>query len=53
VMLWACHVLEKRPKFIVQGVEVWIPRGSILSNDEGRNVPPQPLLSCLGLVGRS
>ena len=24
VMLLACHILKKRPQFIVQGVEVWI-----------------------------
>ena len=53
VMLSARHILQKSPQFIVQGVEVWTTRGLILSTDKGRNVPLQPLLSRLGLVGRS
>jgi len=51
--LSACHVLQNSPQFIVQGVEVWTPRGSTLGADKCRNVPSQPLLSRLGLVGRS
>jgi hypothetical protein len=53
VTLWTSHVLQNSPQFIVQGVEVWTPRGPILGADECRNVPPQSLLSRLGLVGRS
>ena len=53
VPLSASHVLQNSPQFIVQGLEVWTPRGPILGADKGRNVPPQPLLSRLGLVGRS
>jgi len=53
VTLSASHVLQNSPQFIVQGVEVWTPRGPILGADKRRNVPPQPLLSRLGLVGRS
>jgi len=53
VMLSASHVLQNSPQFIVQGVEVWTSRGPILCTDKGRNVLPQPLLSRLGLVGRS
>ena len=48
VMLLASHVLQNSPQFIVPGVEVWTPRGSILGAVKGRNVPPQPLLSRLG-----
>ena len=51
--LSASHVLQNSPQFTVQGVEVRTPRGLILGADKCRNVPPQPLLSCLGLVGRS
>ena len=51
--LMACHVLQNSPQFIVQRVEVWTTRGPILSAKEGQNIPPQPLLSCLGLVARS
>ena len=47
VTLLASHVLQKSPKFIVPGVEVWTPRGPILDADKDRNVPPQPLLSLL------
>jgi len=50
--LSACHVLYNSPQVIVQGVEVWTPRKRILSTDEGMKVPLQPLLSCLGLLGR-
>jgi hypothetical protein len=53
VTLLASHVLQNRPQFIVQGGEVWTPQGPILSADKGRNIPPQPLMSHLGLVGRS
>jgi len=53
VTLLASHVFQNSPQFIVQGVEVWTPQGSILGPDKGRNFPPQPLLSRLGLVGRS
>ena len=53
VTLSASHFLQKSPQFIDEGVEVWTPQGPILSVDKGRNVPPQPLLSRLGLVGRS
>jgi len=51
-MLSACHVLQKNPQFIFQGFEVCTTRGPILGAYEGQKVPPQPLLSCLGLVGR-
>jgi len=53
VMLSASRVLQNGPQFTVQGFEVWTPQGPILSTDEGQEVPSQPLLSCLGLVGRS
>jgi len=53
VTLLASHVLQNIPQFIVQGIEVWTPRGPILGTDKGRNVSPQSLLSWLGLVGRS
>ena len=53
VMLSSSHFPQNSPQFIVQGLEVWTPRGPILGADKGRNVPPQPLLSRLGLVGRS
>jgi hypothetical protein len=46
-------VFQSSPQVIVQGVEVWTPQGPILDADKGRNVPPQPLSSHLGLVGRS
>jgi len=39
VTLSASHVLQKSPRFIVQGVEVWTPRGPILGADKGQNVP--------------
>jgi len=52
VTLSASHVLQNSPQFIVQGVEVWTPQGPILSADKARNVPPQLLLSRLGLLGR-
>ena len=53
VMLLASYVLQNSPQFMVQGVEVWTPRGPILDADKCRNVPVQPLLTRLGLVGRS
>ena len=53
VMLLASHVLQNSPQFIVRGFQVWTPQGSTLGADKCRNMPPQPLLSCLGLVGRS
>jgi hypothetical protein len=53
VTLSASHVLHNSPQFIVQSVEFWTPRGPILDANKCRNVPPQPLLICLGLVGRS
>jgi hypothetical protein len=53
VTLSASHVLQNSPQFIVQGVEVWTPRGPILGADKGRNVPAQPLLNRLGLGGMS
>ena len=53
VMLSASHVLQNSPQFTVQGVEVWTPRGPILGANEGKKVPLQPLLSCLGFVGSS
>ena len=48
VTLSARHVLLNNPQFIVQGFEVCSARGPIL----GQKFPPQPLLSCLGLLGR-
>jgi hypothetical protein len=53
VTLSASHVLQNSPQFIVQGVEVWTSQGPILGTDKCWNVPLQPLLSRLGLVGRS
>ena len=53
VMLSASHVLQNSPQFIVQGFEVCTPRKPILGDDEGQKVPLQPLLSCLGLLGRN
>jgi len=53
VILLASHVLQNSAEFTVQGVEVWTPQGPILRANEGQKVPPQPLLSHLGLVGRS
>jgi hypothetical protein len=53
VMLSACHVLQNSPQFIVQGFEVYTPEKPILGADEGQKVPPQALLSCLGLLGRN
>jgi len=53
VPLLAHHVLQNIPQFIVQGFEVCTPRKPILGADEGQEVPPQPLLSCLGLLGRT
>jgi hypothetical protein len=34
VALLASHVLQNSPQFIVQGVEVWIPRGPIFGADK-------------------
>ena len=53
VMLSASRVLQNSPQFRVQWVEVWTPQGPILDADEGQKVPPQPLLSRLGFLGRS
>ena len=53
VTLLVSLVLQNSPQFIAQGDEVWTPRGPILGADKCRNVPPQPLLSRLGLVGKS
>ena len=53
VTLSASHVLQTSPQFIVREVAVWTPRGPNLGADKGWNDPPQPLLSHLGLVGRS
>ena len=53
VMLLACHVLQNSPQFIVQGFEFCTPRKPILGADEGQKVPPQPLLSCLDVLGRN
>jgi len=53
VTLSARHVLQNSPQFIVQGFEVRIPQKPILGADEGQKVPPQPLLNCLGLLGRN
>jgi len=53
VTLSARHVLQNSPQFIVQSFEVCIPRKPILGTDEGQKVPLQPLLSCLGLLGRN
>ena len=53
VTLSACHALQNSRQFIVQGFEVCTPRKQILGVDEGQKVPLQPLLICLGLVGRN
>jgi len=53
VVLSTSHVLQNSPQFIVQGFEVWTHRGLILGTDKCWNVPLQPLLSRLGLAGRS
>ena len=39
VALSASRVLQNSPQFIVQGVEVWTPRGPILGADKSRNLP--------------
>ena len=49
VTLLANRVFQNSPQFIVPGLEVWTPRGPILGADKCRNVPPQPLLSRLGV----
>ena len=51
VTLSPCHVLQNSPQIIVQGFEVCTRRNPILGADEGQKVTPQPLLSCLGLLG--
>ena len=51
--LSAHRVLQNSPQFIIQGFEVCTPRKPILGSDEGQKVLPQPLLICLGLVGRN
>jgi len=38
VALSASHVLQNSLQFIVQGFEVWTPRGPNLGADKGRNV---------------
>ena len=53
VMLSARHVLQNSPQFIVPGFEICTPRKPILGTDEGQKIPPQHLLSCLGLLGRN
>ena len=53
VTLLARHVLQNSPQFIVQGYDVCTPQKPILGTDEGQKVPPQPLLSCLGLLSRN
>ena len=51
--LLAHHVLQNKPQFIVQSFDVCTPCKPILSTDEGQMVPLQPLLSCLGLLGKN
>jgi len=51
VTLSANHVLQNSPQFIVQCFEVCTPRMPILGADVSQKVPPQSLLSCLGLLG--
>jgi len=53
VTLSAHHVLQNSPQLIVQSFEVCTPRKPILGADVGQKVPPQSLLSCLGLLGRN
>ena len=53
VMLSAHRVLQNSPQFIVQGFEVCTLQKPILGANEGQKVPPQALLSCLGLLGRN
>ena len=53
VTISVCHAFQNSPQFIVQGFEVCTPRGPILGTVEGQKVPLQPLLSCLGLLGRN
>ena len=53
VTVSAPHVLQISRQFIVQGFEVYTPRKSILGANEGQKFPPQPLLSCLGLLSRN
>jgi len=43
----------KQPTVYCPGFEVCPPRKPILGTDEGQKVPPQTLLSCLGLLGRN
>ena len=51
--LSARHVLQNSLQFIVHGFEVCTSRKPILGADEGQNVPPQPFLNCLDLLGRN
>jgi len=44
---------EQPTVVLSRGVEVCTARGPIPGADEGQKVPPQPLLSCLGLLDRS
>ena len=53
VTVLARHVLQKSPQFIVQGFEVCISRKPNLGTDEGQKIPLQPLVICLGLLGRN
>ena len=52
VMLSARRVHQNSPQFIVQSYDICTPHKSILGAGEGQNVPPQPLLSCPGLLCR-
>ena len=49
VTLSASHVLQNSPQFMVQGLEVWSPRGAILGADKGRSFPHSHSLSHLAL----
>ena len=53
VTLLAHFVLQNSPQFIVQGYDVCTPQKPILGTDKDQKVPPQPVLSCLGLLGRN
>ena len=48
VTILASLVLQNSSQFIVQGVEVWTPRGPIVGADKCRKIPPQPFVSRLG-----
>jgi hypothetical protein len=52
VMLSARRVHQNSPQFTVQGYDICTRHKSILGAGEGQNVPPQPLLSCPGLLRR-